>query len=169
MRVLATCARREAYDAWESGLVRLPQEEASQGVTFMNEKQLHLHVTILGWLFVVSGFLAVLSGALVAYILMTVSDVVLFGDPIAYVLTSNLGMGVGIFLALLSIPSIVAGVGLLARKSWARALALIVGVLRMINIPFGTALGIYTLWALLRDEAHAYFEPQAELKPALEQ
>ena len=42
-----------------------------------------------------------------------------------------------------------AGWGLLHRESWARILALIVGFLALLNIPLGTALGIYTLWVLL--------------------
>jgi hypothetical protein len=42
-----------------------------------------------------------------------------------------------------------AGWGLLHREPWARILALIVGFLALLNIPFGTALGIYTLWVLL--------------------
>lgn len=115
-----------------------------------------------------SGFLAVIGGAIFAYALNVVGETVLFGDPVAYGLVTQFGVGIGVFLALLSIPSIAAGVGLLARASWSRALALIVGVLRLINVPFGTALGIYTLWVLLQDEAHAYFLPQSEPKPALE-
>ena len=42
-----------------------------------------------------------------------------------------------------------AGWGLLHRESWARILALIVGFLALLNLPLGTALGIYTLWVLL--------------------
>jgi len=41
------------------------------------------------------------------------------------------------------------GIGLLRRERWARPLALVVGVLMLIKIPFGTALGIYTLWVLV--------------------
>jgi hypothetical protein len=40
------------------------------------------------------------------------------------------------------------GIGLLRRDRWARTLALIVGVFMLLKIPFGTALGIYTLWVL---------------------
>jgi hypothetical protein len=40
------------------------------------------------------------------------------------------------------------GIGLLRRERWARALALIVGVFMLLKIPFGTALGVYTLWVL---------------------
>jgi len=42
-----------------------------------------------------------------------------------------------------------AGWGLLHREPWARILALIVAFLALLNIPIGTALGIYTLWVLL--------------------
>jgi hypothetical protein len=40
------------------------------------------------------------------------------------------------------------GIGLLRRERWARPLALVVGVLMLLKVPFGTALGIYTLWVL---------------------
>jgi hypothetical protein len=40
------------------------------------------------------------------------------------------------------------GIGLLRRERWARPLALVVGILMLLKVPFGTALGIYTLWVL---------------------
>jgi hypothetical protein len=43
--------------------------------------------------------------------------------------------------------------GLWQRKRWARVLALVVAFLSLINIPFGTAVGVYTLIALLPSEA----------------
>ena len=42
-----------------------------------------------------------------------------------------------------------AGWGLLERKPWARMLAIVLGCFGLIEPPFGTALGIYTLWVLL--------------------
>ncbi len=51
------------------------------------------------------------------------------------------------------ILGIVAGWGLLDRQPWARTLALILGFLNLIHFPFGTALGIYTLWVLLPAES----------------
>ncbi len=44
---------------------------------------------------------------------------------------------------------IMVGIGLLRRERWARPLALVVGILMLVKIPFGTALGIYTLWVLV--------------------
>jgi len=43
-----------------------------------------------------------------------------------------------------------AGWGLLQREEWARTVALVVGFLALLNVPIGTALGIYTLWVLRR-------------------
>ena len=43
----------------------------------------------------------------------------------------------------------VAGWGLLQRQEWARTVALVVGFVALLNVPIGTALGIYTLWVLL--------------------
>jgi hypothetical protein len=41
------------------------------------------------------------------------------------------------------------GIGLLRRERWARPLAMVVAVLTLLKLPFGTALGIYTLWVLV--------------------
>jgi len=46
-----------------------------------------------------------------------------------------------------------AGWGLLQRAPWARLLALILAFLALFNVPFGTAIGVYTLWVLLPDES----------------
>jgi hypothetical protein len=44
---------------------------------------------------------------------------------------------------------IIAGWGLLERQPWARMLAIVLGCFNLIDMPFGTAIGIYTLWVLL--------------------
>jgi len=48
-----------------------------------------------------------------------------------------------------SILGLVTGWGLLQQEPWARTLAIVMACLNMIHMPFGTALGIYTLWVLL--------------------
>ncbi|HTT63245.1 MAG TPA: zinc ribbon domain-containing protein [Bryobacteraceae bacterium] len=48
-----------------------------------------------------------------------------------------------------SILGLAAGWGLLQREPWARTLAIVMACLSLINMPLGTALGIYTLWVLL--------------------
>lgn len=47
------------------------------------------------------------------------------------------------------VVGIIAGWGLLERQPWARMLSIVLACFNLIDMPFGTALGIYTLWVLL--------------------
>jgi hypothetical protein len=49
---------------------------------------------------------------------------------------------------LTTFPAFVGGVGLLKRQPWARILLLVVAVFDLVSFPIGTAIGVYTLWAL---------------------
>jgi hypothetical protein len=61
--------------------------------------------------------------------------------------------GFGGLLAVVALVGLLAGWGLLDRQPWARMLALILGFLALLDFPFGTALGIYTLWVLLPSDS----------------
>lgn len=65
--------------------------------------------------------------------------------PVAGILATLLFAG--------GIAGILAGLGLLSYRPWARVLAIVLGVIALIRVPFGTALGIYTLWVLLPGES----------------
>jgi hypothetical protein len=56
---------------------------------------------------------------------------------------------VGTLLVGISVLGIIAGWGLLERQPWARTLAIVLACFSLVKVPFGTALGIYTLWVLL--------------------
>ncbi len=65
---------------------------------------------------------------------------------------------VGVFLLAIAVAGFLAGWGLLNYRPWARLLALILGIISLIHIPFGTALGIYTLWVLLPAESEREYQ-----------
>ena len=68
-------------------------------------------------------------------------------------------IGVGIFSIAKAALGFLAGWGLLNRQPWARLLAIILGVVSLFfHIPFGTALGIYTLWVLLPAHSEQEYE-----------
>jgi hypothetical protein len=58
-------------------------------------------------------------------------------------------MIVGWLILLKAAVGFITGWGLLQREDWARTMALVIGFIALINIPLGTALGVYTLWVLL--------------------
>ena len=43
-------------------------------------------------------------------------------------------------------------------REWARAFAIVLSVVDLVCVPFGTGLGIYTLWALLKEQSKPLFE-----------
>jgi uncharacterized membrane protein (DUF2068 family) len=57
----------------------------------------------------------------------------------------------GVFLAL-GIPSLIAGIGLLKLRNWARVLAVVLAIVALTSFPIGTAAGVYTLWVLTHKE-----------------
>ncbi len=65
---------------------------------------------------------------------------------------------IAVLLLVKSAAGIAAGLGLLQRQDWGRVLAIVLGVISLINIPFGTALGIYTLWVLVSPGADKEYE-----------
>ncbi|HEY2934032.1 MAG TPA: hypothetical protein VGK99_20010 [Acidobacteriota bacterium] len=69
------------------------------------------------------------------------------------------GVGLFILILALSVPSIIAGVGLLKHRQWARVLTIVISVLNLLNIPFGTVVGAYSLWVMLSRDTERLFSP----------
>ncbi len=56
---------------------------------------------------------------------------------------------VAFFSLLISVGCVLlTGYALLTRQPWGRILAIIFAIIALIHFPFGTALGVYTLWVL---------------------
>ena len=127
----------------------------------LNQHQLQLHVPAVGWLLIVGHAIFLLIGVFVFILLVGIG--VASGEREAMTVLTTVGTAVGLLLVVLAIPGLVAGAGLLARKSWARILAIVVGILGLVNFPIGTAIGVYTLFVLMQDAAAEYFAPQASV------
>ena len=59
-----------------------------------------------------------------------------------------IGLGIIALLVVLASPFLLAGWGLLKNKKWGIAAAMVAAVFNFMNFPFGTALSIYTIWAV---------------------
>ena len=68
---------------------------------------------------------------------------------------------IGGSLLVVGAGGICVGWGLMQRQPWARIAALILGIVALFHPPFGTALGIYTLWVLLSNDAGTEYERMA--------
>ena len=114
------------------------------------------HITLAAALNIGLGILEILVAMLLFAII--VGSGIISGDPTAITVTSIVGTVIAFFLAIVAVPQIVGGIGLLKRRSWSRILMLVVSVLKLLDIPIGTALGIYTIWVLIQDETKRLLE-----------
>lgn len=114
------------------------------------------HIKVVGILHVLHAFPGIIfAGLLFAAI---GGSGLLSGHPIAMAITGILAIVIGSILLCLHVPGLILGIGILMQKNWARVGGLVLGVLYLIEIPFGTALGIYTIYALERPEVIAAFK-----------
>jgi membrane protease YdiL (CAAX protease family) len=115
------------------------------------------HITILAVLYIVCSALGILA-AMIVFVAVAGGGLI-SGDPEAIAITAGVGTVIALFLTIISVPGIIGGIGLLKRKEWARILVLILGFMQLLNIPIGTALGIYTIWALMNRDMVPLFMP----------
>ena len=106
--------------------------------------QLTGHIRMLGIFWIALSAVRLLPGI----ILLAVFENPDF-PPGAPAFVHSLVNGIAMLLIILGAGGICAGIGLLNRAPWARALAIALGCVSLVEVPLGTALGIYTLWALL--------------------
>jgi hypothetical protein len=65
--------------------------------------------------------------------------------------------GIAGILAFFGAAHLLLAWALFQREPWARPLGLIIGFVALLRLPFGTALGIYTIWILLPQQSgHEY-------------
>ena len=117
------------------------------------------HVRILGILYVVYGLLLLLLAASLFAFMTGIGF--LTNDREAAWIMSGVGTFVAVVIALLSIPTIITGVGLQRFRPWARVIALVLAVFKILSFPIGTAVAVYAFWVLLNDKTTPLFEPGA--------
>jgi hypothetical protein len=76
--------------------------------------------------------------------------------PIGFL--SAIGTTVGILILAKAACGFIAGRGLMQHEPWARTVALVLGFISLFNIPFGTAIGVYTLWVLLPGDSQQEYD-----------
>lgn len=123
------------------------------------------HIKILGVLNIAWGAMGAFAGLVVLMIFGGAFGIIGMAAhhkpdaAIALPIIGLIGGAISLFLLILSIPSIIAGIGLLKLKPWSRLLAIVVSAFHLMNIPLGTALGIYGLWVLLSQESLVFLTP----------
>jgi hypothetical protein len=122
------------------------------------------HVKVLAVLFIVFSALGTLAALVIATVFGVAGVATAAGASggdaaIALPIIGLAGTALSAFLLAVSLPGLVAGIGLLKYKPWARILAIVLSALNLINFPLGTILGVYGLYVLLSEEGAQLFKP----------
>ena len=113
------------------------------------------NIKVLGWLHIALGILGVLLGSFIFLILMGTG--LISGDDDAFIVLSIISAFIAALTVILSVPGIVAGIGLLNFRTWARVLALVLAFFNLFAFPHGTIFGVYTFVSLLNTDASTLF------------
>jgi hypothetical protein len=129
--------------------------------------RLNSHLRTLGTLWLICGVLRAFNVMAIWLVGRTIIPSVLsaipgleVSQPLERLIQGGLVFASGI-LFLQTALALIAAWGLLERQSWGRIVGIVAGILALIRIPFGTALGIYTLWVLLPAESEMEYRKLA--------
>jgi len=121
------------------------------------------HVKVLGALNVAFGAFGMLAAFALVVIFGSAAGLVSANADadaaIAIPIIGLTGFALVTFLVTQSVPAIIIGLGLLNLRPWARVAGIVVSILMMMVIPFGTILGVYGIWVLFSKDAEKLFKP----------
>jgi hypothetical protein len=117
------------------------------------------HFDLLGWLHLLAGAFTLLAAASLVILAL--------GTRLAIADVGATGQSATAAIWVLALFAVVFGLtggaltvigrALLNRRPFARPAALLLAIPSLLAVPFGTALAIYTCWALLNDDARRAF------------
>ena len=138
--------------------------KSAGNIPMMPEKgRISGHVRLLGIFWLASSAMRLLQGIAVLTIFNRHFGVLPPEAPSFLPILMEL-VGRGLIVA--AVVGFAAAWGLLEKYTWGRTLALICGGISLIEVPFGTALGIYTLWVLLPAKSEAEYQQIARASAA---
>ena len=125
------------------------------------------HVDLVGLLFIIWGLLTTLVG--LSTLALGIGAVALItsagrggGGQMAAGITAVAFTTLAVIAILWGLAHVFVGVPLRRRRHWSRVLALMLGSVDLLLLPYGTALGCYTLWVLLSEQGKALFAVDAQ-------
>ena len=120
------------------------------------------HVDFLGLLFIVWGLLTVVIG--LSTLALGIGAVSLItsvhrtsGGEVAAGITAAAFTTLALIAIVWGAAHVIVGVPLRRRTPWSRLMALMLGSVDLLLLPYGTALGVYALYVLLNEKGKSLF------------
>jgi hypothetical protein len=122
----------------------------------MEESTMKKHITFVAALRIGFGIIGIFGSFALFFILKFAGS---FVEDVAVANTVLHFLGIFLPFAIISVSivGLVGGIGLMGFRKWARILVLIISAVDCLNIPLGTLVGVYSIWALMQDESIKLF------------
>jgi len=118
------------------------------------------HVDLVGVLFIIWGTLTALIGLSTLALAVAAASIIAstnHGGGVAAGVTAAAFLALGVIALIWGLAHVAVGVPLRRCHHTARVLALTLGAIDLVLLPYGTALGCYTLWVLLNEQGRKLF------------
>jgi hypothetical protein len=122
----------------------------------MEESIMKKHVTFVAALQIGFSTIGILAAVVVFFVFIFAGSFVADVD-IASAVLKILGIFLPVLIMIISLLGLVAGIGLLSYRRWARLLILVIAAVGCVNFPLGTLKGVYSIWVLMQDESVRLF------------
>ncbi len=123
------------------------------------------HVRVAAWLRIIWSAFGLLAALIILLVFGGISALMgVTGEPEAQIVAPWFlvaGSFFALLMALMALPGLVTGWGLLNYRPWARIANVVLSAIDLLNLgafPISTALGGYSLWVILQPEAVSLFE-----------
>ena len=159
---LAACGDKWPLPASIVAAPAAPEPCAEAGLALTRgDTRMDTHVKVLGILNIVNGVIGLCSALFMMVVFGGMAGLIAADrDPDAAVAVPIIGLTGGalvMVLVLVSLPAIIIGLGLFRFRPWARVWGIVLAILSLAAVPFGTIVGVYGLWVLLSSESERLF------------
>lgn len=121
---------------------------------------LHAHKRTLGIVHIIYGSILAIAYLFIGIILSSFAPFIiemiqeeegLEGAALFEMVAGIVKVVFGFIFLFSALPSVIGGIGLLQKKNWGLIITLIAGCISIFSFPFGTAVGVYTLYVYIED------------------
>ncbi len=116
------------------------------------------HVNLVAVLHIVFGALTIAGAIILMFLVQIAGHYIPEDETLAREIVGSIGYLLAGIIAFFGLFDLLAGASLYSYKQWSRIIVIIISAINCLNIPIGTAKGVYSIWVLMQPEVQELFD-----------
>lgn len=116
------------------------------------------HVNLVAVLHIVFGALTIAGAIVLLFLIQFAGHYIPEDETLVREIVGSIGYLIAGLIAFFGLIDLLAGASLYSYRQWARILVIVISAINCLNVPIGTAKGVYSIWALMQPEVQELFE-----------